>query len=257
MKNTIAAIIFLIAGASFAQDNLICGGGGSGAPTGGNGTLSSLTVGFVDAGVVWLGPGSIGAPSLSFAADSNTGLYNSSADAVTIVTNGAASAHFRTTGVQMINGGATAPSINFVANSTTGLYHDGTGVGFAQAGANIANVTGTGLAVAGALLMSGTTPTISSGFGTSPSVTAGKAWSFRVNVGTGGTASSGVIALGGTAANGWNCTCTDLTTRSSTVFDCMQTSSTTTTATIGNFNSTKVAAAWVASDILAVICLPL
>lgn len=104
------------------------------------------------------------------------------------------------------------------------------------------------------LLISNTAPTISSGFGTSPSISANNGTaSFRVTVGTGGSASSGVIGLP-TAATGWNCFATDITTNSSTVFVTKQTASTTTSATIGNFNTSAAAAAWAASDVLAVSC---
>ena len=103
-------------------------------------------------------------------------------------------------------------------------------------------------------LLSRTAPTISSGFGTSPSVTANNGTAaFRINVGTGGTATSGVIGLP-TAANGWNCYATDITTNSASVFLTKQTASTTTTATLGNFNTSAAATAWTASDILAVSC---
>jgi hypothetical protein len=104
------------------------------------------------------------------------------------------------------------------------------------------------------LLISPTAPAISSGFGTSPSVTANNgSAAFRINVGTGGTASSGVIGLP-TAATGWNCYATDTTTNSASVFLTKQTASTTTTATIRNFNTSAAATAWTASDILAVSC---
>jgi hypothetical protein len=104
------------------------------------------------------------------------------------------------------------------------------------------------------LLVSNAAPTISSGFGTSPSVSSNNGTAaFRVNVGTGGTATSGVIGLA-TAPNGWNCWCNDITTNSTTIFLCKQTASSTTTATIGNFNDVAVAAAWGASNILAVSC---
>jgi hypothetical protein len=79
---------------------------------------------------------------------------------------------------------------------------------------------------------------------------------FRVNVGTGGSATSGVIGLP-TAANGWNCYATDITTQSTTVFLTKQTASSASSATIGNFNTAGAAAAWVASDILAVSCFAL
>lgn len=106
----------------------------------------------------------------------------------------------------------------------------------------------------GAPLYSPTLPTISSGFGSSPSVTvANGTAAFRVNVGTGGAASTGVIGLP-TATTGWNCFCTDITTASTTVTDCKQTASTTATATVGNFAAAGTAGAWTASDILAVSC---
>jgi hypothetical protein len=99
-----------------------------------------------------------------------------------------------------------------------------------------------------------TAPTISSGFGSSPSITASNGTgAFRVNVGTGGSASSGVIGLPA-ATTGWNCHVEDLTTESATVFRTKQTASSTTTATVGNFDNTGAAAAWTASDILAVAC---
>jgi hypothetical protein len=99
-----------------------------------------------------------------------------------------------------------------------------------------------------------TAPTISSGFGTSPSIVSSNGTvAFTLNVGTGGTANNGVIGLP-TATQGWTCSCSDLTTTSSTVFICKQTASSTTTATIGNFNTSGVAAAWAASDVLSVAC---
>ena len=94
-------------------------------------------------------------------------------------------------------------------------------------------------------------PTVSSGFGTSPSITTGTGtFAFSVNVGTGGSASSGVIALGATANNGWSCKCDDVTTKSATVFVTKQTATSTTTCTVGNYNTSGAAAAWAASDIL-------
>lgn len=104
----------------------------------------------------------------------------------------------------------------------------------------------------GNMFFSGTAPTISSGFGSSPSVTAGSATAFRVNVGTGGTAQNGVIALP-TAATGWNCEAHDVTTPASFVTE--QTASTTATATFQNYaRTTGLGIAWTASDILAISC---
>lgn len=89
-----------------------------------------------------------------------------------------------------------------------------------------------------------TAPTISSGFGTTPSIVAGStAFSFRVNVGTGGAATSGVVGVPA-ATTGWNCQVQDMTNNVAT----RQTASTTNTITF------TAAAAWTASDILVATC---
>jgi hypothetical protein len=99
-------------------------------------------------------------------------------------------------------------------------------------------------ATSSALLMSSTAPTISSGFGTSPSIASNNGTaSFRVNVGTGGAATSGVVGLA-TASNGWNCQVIDMTNNTVT----RETASTTTSVTV------TAAAAWAASDILIFNC---
>jgi hypothetical protein len=98
----------------------------------------------------------------------------------------------------------------------------------------------------GTLIQGTATPTISSGFGTGPSVTSSNgSSSFRVNVGTGGVATSGVVAMNTTAATGWNCAVQDMTTANPNT---RQTASTTTTVTI------TTTAAWTASDILVADC---
>jgi hypothetical protein len=100
------------------------------------------------------------------------------------------------------------------------------------------------------LIISATAPTISSGFGTSPSVVHYNGTAvFTVNVGTGGTASSGVIGLP-TAANGWAVHCDDVTMQSTSVFITKQTASSTTSATITQYSDAAVPTAWAAHDIL-------
>lgn len=103
------------------------------------------------------------------------------------------------------------------------------------------------------LIMSATAPTISSGFGTSPSITANGTLTFRLNVGTGGTASSGVIGLP-TASTGWNVTCVVFNpTATNLLHTTSQTASTTSSATITNYlTSTGAATAWPASTVLIV-----
>lgn len=104
------------------------------------------------------------------------------------------------------------------------------------------------------LLISNAAPTISSGFGSSPSIASNNGTAaFTIDVGTGGTASSGVIGLP-TAATGWNCFAADITTQSSAVFITKQTASTTTSATLIQYNTAASATAWAASDILHVSC---
>lgn len=131
--------------------------------------------------------------------------------------------------------------------------------GFYNAG-NANNQMGTGTTYFGAtgsmaftnILASGVAPTISSGFGATPSVANSNGTAaFRVNVGTGGTASSGVIGLP-TATNGWNCFASDVTTPATNLT--RQSASTTTTVTLTNYNNAGAATAWPASDILAVSC---
>lgn len=93
--------------------------------------------------------GTAALPSYSWISDTNTGLYRPSADAIGLSCNGAAVCTVRTTGLQCQNGSAANPSYNFTANSTTGFFHDGTGIGAAQAGVLIANLTDNGLDLAG------------------------------------------------------------------------------------------------------------
>lgn len=87
-------------------------------------------------------------------------------------------------------------------------------------------------------------PTIASGFGTSPAILSSNGTAnFRVNVGTGGSATSGVITLPA-ATNGWNCQVVDFSTNIVT----RETASSTTSVTV------TAASAWSASDTLIFNC---
>jgi hypothetical protein len=106
------------------------------------------------------------------------------------------------------------------------------------------------------ILIHETAPTISSGFGTSPSiVTPNGTAAFTINVGTGGVATSGVIGLV-TAATGWNCFATDITATSThTALETEITASTTTSATLESQNrATGAATAWATGSIIRVSC---
>jgi hypothetical protein len=111
-------------------------------------------------------------------------------------------------------------------------------------------------------LLSNTAPTIASGFGTGATINStnvnGSA-SFLLYVGTGGSATNGVLTMpsapSGTVTHGWACHADDLTTQTSTVFVTKQTASTSTTVTLGNFNTSGAPAAWASADFLEVMCL--
>lgn len=98
-------------------------------------------------------------------------------------------------------------------------------------------------------------PTSISGFGTSPSISAGGsvAW-FQITVGTGGTATSGTITFGG-VAHGWNCNPTETTgSAPSTVYTRAYITSSNTIGFVPYSISTNAVTAWPAGDVLTVSC---
>jgi hypothetical protein len=105
------------------------------------------------------------------------------------------------------------------------------------------------------VLLSPTAPTIAAGGcgGAAASiVTNNGTAAFSINVGTTPTTACTVTLP--TATNGWNCTGTDITTQSTSVFFQKQTATGTTSATITNFNTAGTATNLVASDIMQVNC---
>ncbi len=105
------------------------------------------------------------------------------------------------------------------------------------------------------MLLSSTSPTISSGFGNSPSIVASNGTAaFTVNVGTGGTATSGVIGLPN-ARNGWTCNSVDVTSPTTGGgYYVKQTADTRSSVTLTGYNSSGSPAAWSSSDVLQVTC---
>lgn len=102
----------------------------------------------------------------------------------------------------------------------------------------------------GATLSTITAPSVTSGFGSGPSVSSGVGTMvFKLTVGSGGSDSSGVIGFP-VNQTGWRVSCDDTTTKTSTVFVTKQTGVSTASATMGNFNTSGAAAAWVAGDVL-------
>ena len=108
------------------------------------------------------------------------------------------------------------------------------------------------LSIGSNLVASTTLPTISSGFGTSPTILANSTFCFKVVVGTGGAA-NGTITLP-TAPNGWLAFAADVTS-GSTLF-LQLTGSTTTSVTFTSYSVTTGAAANMsASDVVLVNCI--
>jgi hypothetical protein len=103
-------------------------------------------------------------------------------------------------------------------------------------------------------LITSEAPTLSSGFGKNASVIAANGTgAFRIDVGIGGAASTGVIGLP-LATTGWNCFATDITTRNAMTDLTQQTASTRTSATIGDFTNQGLPGTWASSDVLALSC---
>jgi len=96
-------------------------------------------------------------------------------------------------------------------------------------------------------------PAIASGFGTSPAIAGDGTFAFTITVGTGGSASSGVLTFPA-APNGWIVFCTDLT--SPATNRTVMTATGTTSVTLTNYNTTTgVATAWTAGDVLYCIAM--
>lgn len=163
------------------------------------------------------------------------GLYNSTAgNEVDVSVNGAKAASVTSTGIN-----------NTAVGATTAAAVTGTTVS-----ASTSLGLGTG---AGTMLCSATAPTVTSA-GTSPSIPDNNGTcSFSVNVGTGGTATTVVLGLP-TAAHGWSCEAADITTQSTSVFLQKQTASSTTSASIINYNTAGSATAFASADVLRVSC---
>jgi hypothetical protein len=159
------------------------------------------------------------------------------------------------------NGGifySTATAGAITAAGTSGQFLISNGAAAPTWDTSIASINlTTDIQLDGVLVIGATAPTISAGFGTTPSVSAGaSSIAFRIDVGTGGTATSGTIGLPA-ATTGWNCYTENITGQAANDADIrtVQTSSSTTTAVIESQTvSTGAAVAWTASDILAVSC---
>lgn len=188
-----------------------------------------LYVGPVIANGVVLGPnGSTSAPTFAFANDTNTGIYSVSGDVMGFVTGGTERFRIGAGGnmvpvggnsynigdatntirdiyvaglAEFANGSNSAPSITFLSDTDTGMYRVTTDViGWTTAGTLRWGINGAGDFIFGAsshIADSNGTPTIGSGFGTSPSI-AGTDYAFVVTLGSGAGNVGGSVTFGHT-----------------------------------------------------------
>lgn len=147
---------------------------------------------------------------------------------------------------------------NLGVNAGNRLSYSGASVGFVDDGTNcttehplLLSAGGSYKVVSQALIA--TAPTISAGFGAGAAIVASNgACAFTVN--TGAASATGTIGLP-TAANGWVVLCNNITTNDANHASTKMTSSTTTTAVIGNFTSGGVSGNWAANDIIACVAI--
>lgn len=205
--------------------------------------------GTLSGGTVVLADGTAAAPAIAFTGQPGLGLWRA-ASGVLAFTDGAAG-----------NGGAWVAASGFVVSSTRAFQWTSSGDANGSIDTQLVRVAagiispaaGNSFGLA-SLLLARTAPTVTSA-GTSPSITGSNgSASFRVNVGTGGTATTIVLAMPA-ATTGWNATAVNLTgaaaNRAGGIM--VQQSSTTTSITLQyQTQATGVALAFTASDIVGV-----
>lgn len=184
------------------------------------------------------GNGSAAAPAMSFSSEPGSGLYRVGAGDISLQVLGVSrfEAGTSSTDIKPPDGGAylRVGNGNIQINSATlSFVNGGSGPTF---------------------LISTTLPTVTSA-GTSPSITANGSASFRVNVGTGGTATTIVLAMP-SSSTGWNAFAENITGSAANRANSrvVVQSSTTTSLTLQYQTiSTGAALAFTASDIVSVI----
>jgi len=146
-------------------------------------------------------------------------------------------------------GPAMGGGVFFAAGVVSPTMILGLGTSFFQ----LSNDAGTG---ENTLIEAGFSPGIGTGWGTGASVVVHNGTAaIRVNVGTGGTASTGTITFLKAATTGWNCSATDITNPGGNLT--RQSGSTTNSVSFTNYNTSGVATAWPASDVLSILCFAL
>lgn len=123
--------------------------------SGGLSTAGNIT----PTGVLAASAGAVGAPSISFAGDPDSGLYNIGANNIGLVVNGAALWDYSGVETSFVGpltapeGTAAAPILRFTGDTDTGFYHVGANnVGVSAGGANVLDVSTLGMTVTGKII---------------------------------------------------------------------------------------------------------
>ena len=197
--------------------------------------------------------GSINGVPVSATSLTNSGGYTQSGTSANTLTGTLNAVAINASGgyTQTGTAGNYLSSISLSANNAPFLAADGT-IYAPGTGVRIIDPYGS-IYLKNVLLFSATAPTIASGFGTSPSiVNSNGTASFSVNVGTGGTATNGVITLPAATTN-WNCAVVNPLSGAGTLTQ--QSAHTATSVTLTNYTiSTDVAVAWTASYVIELNC---
>ena len=162
------------------------------------------------------------------------------------------------TGLETVIGDNTVlQSYNRNTNAYSILFLDGVALNLRPAGTSQLIADTSGIQLRSIRALSTVAPTIASGFGGGAAIVAGRGWAFTLNVGTGGTATGGVIAMNTPATTGWICRPENMTALAANRADqhTVQTASSTTQVTVQNQTvSTGAALAWTAADVLQLAC---
>jgi hypothetical protein len=228
-------------------------------PTTGS-VVSSLNLAHVN---IWTPAGAASTPAVSYTGTVFTGGSTTTTVPYLYMNYGTAPTTWLTGGTIIginLPAASTANFIDLHSNGSGSLFSVSSGGTVASSGS--ATFSGTVKGGLGFILVhqtsSGTAPTIASGFGTGATVPNSNGTAvFTVNVGTGGTASAGVLTMPFTATAGWVCSVNDITARASgtATSQTYQTASSTTSVTVTNQAlATGAAVAWAASDILNLQC---
>lgn len=187
-------------------------------------------------GALRVGAGSVSAPSLSFTTSTTTGFYDIQSNGIRWGVAGVAIGDIYDTGIRPVTAKNNLIDLGGVGNAWRAGYF------------------GTSINLNTSLTFSATAPTFTSGFGgaTGRTIT-GSAAVFSIVVGSSSTDNNGVLGLP-TATNGWVCRAENQTSPGAT--DIKQSSSTTSSVTLTQYNTTLgTAANFAASDVIKGTCI--